>query len=97
MSGESPTVVTAWPPPLVVPLLVEGRVLVLSMHRMGLFPGVAFTAGALAILLENALRYCELCTNNLYLFSVCHIKLHVTFSCIASSSGFSKSQLLVYL
>ena len=56
MSGESPTVVTAWPPPLVVPLLVEGRVLVLSMHRMGLFPGVASTAGALAILLENALH-----------------------------------------
>lgn len=56
MSGESPTVVTVWPPPLVVPLLVEGRVLVLSMNRMGLFPGVASTAGALAILLENALR-----------------------------------------
>lgn len=53
---ESPTVVTAWPPRLVVPLLVEGRVLVLSMHRMGPFPGVAFTAGALAILLENALH-----------------------------------------
>ena len=33
----------------------------------------------------------------MYLFSVCHIKLHVTFSCNASSSGFSKSQLLVYL
>lgn len=47
--------VTAWPPPLVVPLLVEGRVPVLSMHRMGLFPGVPFTAGVLAILLGNAL------------------------------------------
>ena len=56
MSGESPTVVTAWPPPLVFPLLVKGRVLVLSMQRMGPFPGAAFTAGALAILLENALR-----------------------------------------
>ena len=56
MSGESPTVVTTWPPPLVVPLLVEGRVPILNTHRMGLFPGIAFTADVLATLLENALR-----------------------------------------